>query len=41
MHVSRVATVSCLGGESPLWDVVTDSLYFIDNFGGKVHRLRR
>jgi L-arabinonolactonase len=38
MRVTRVNTCRCRGGENPLWDGAGQSLFFIDNFGGKVHR---
>lgn len=38
MHIERVKTVRCRGGENPLWDVAEQALYFIDNSGMKAHR---
>jgi len=38
MHIERVDTVRCKGGENPLWDVREQALYFVDNSGMKVHR---
>jgi L-arabinonolactonase len=38
MHVTRVNTCRCRGGENPLWDGAGQALYFIDNYAGKVHR---
>lgn len=38
MHITRVDTARCRGGESPLWDVAEQALYFIDNTGMKIHR---
>lgn len=38
MRISRVATSRCDGGESPLWDVSEQALWFIDNSGRKIHR---
>lgn len=38
MHLSRVETAHCSGGENPLWDAAEQALYFIDNTGRKVHR---
>ncbi len=37
MEIHRVNTSHCAGGENPLWDVETQSLYFIDNSGRKIH----
>lgn len=38
MHIERVDTVRCHGGENPLWDQRLQCLYFIDNTGRKAHR---
>lgn len=38
MQITRVQTPPVDGGESPLWDVAEQALYFIDNMGQKVHR---
>lgn len=38
MYITRVDTARCRGGESPLWDVAEQALYFIDNTGMKIHR---
>src|SRR5579862_4762353 len=38
MRISRVETHRTRGGESPLWDPVAKALYFIDNFGQRLHR---
>ena len=38
MLISRAAAPSCRGGENPLWDPVTQMLYYIDNSGRQVHR---
>ncbi len=38
MRISRVETHRTRGGESPLWDPVAQALYFIDNFGQRLHR---
>jgi L-arabinonolactonase len=38
MQIQRVETAWCEGGESALWDCEDQALYFIDNFGKKVHR---
>jgi L-arabinonolactonase len=38
LRITRVDTCHCRGGESPLWDPDEQALYFIDNFGKKVHR---
>jgi L-arabinonolactonase len=38
MHIARVETVRCEGGEQPIWDVAEQALYFIDNGRQKVHR---
>lgn len=39
MQITRVETPPVDGGESPLWDVAEQALYFIDNTGQKIHRL--
>lgn len=41
MHIARVETRRCAGGEGPLWDPIDHVLYFIDNSGQKVHRYDR
>lgn len=38
MRIEQVNTARCVGGEGPLWDPQEQALYFIDNFGQKVHR---
>lgn len=38
VQISKVNTAHCAGGESPLWDVKEQALYFIDNTGRKIHR---
>jgi L-arabinonolactonase len=38
IHITRVATPRCRGGEGPLWDPAAQALYFIDNAGRKIHR---
>lgn len=38
MRITRVAASRTRGGESPLWDPSAGVLYYIDNFGQKVHR---
>jgi L-arabinonolactonase len=38
MRIARLDTRRCAGGEGPLWDPLEQALYFIDNFGQKVHR---
>jgi L-arabinonolactonase len=38
VQINRVPTIRCNGGEGPLWDTAEQALYFIDNFGQKLHR---
>lgn len=38
MKVSKVDAPQCQGGEQPLWDHDGQALYYIDNFGQKLHR---
>lgn len=38
MRITRLDTARCKGGENPLWDADAQALYFVDNFGQKVHR---
>jgi len=39
MQIERVAGVSTIVGESPVWDRSTGSLWFIDIVAGTIHRL--
>lgn len=39
MRITRLAAPSCAGGENPMWDPLSQSLYYIDNSGAKVHSL--
>lgn len=38
MKVSKLDAPVCRGGEQPLWDAQDQALYYVDNFGQKVHR---
>lgn len=38
MKITQLDAPACRGGEQPLWDVQEQALYYVDNFGQKVHR---
>src|ERR1700677_4649745 len=38
MNIERVGTVRCQLGEGPVWDVLEQTLYFVDTLGGQIHR---
>lgn len=37
MEITRLQAPVCRGGENPMWDPITQRLYYIDNAGCKVH----
>lgn len=38
MRITQLGAPACRGGEQPLWDEREQALYYVDNFGQKVHR---
>ena len=38
MEIRKVEAPRCEGGENPIWDAAANVLYYVDNFGMKVHR---
>lgn len=39
MKITKVDAPRCAGGENPMWDDRTQTLYYVDNIGQKVHSL--
>lgn len=37
VKITKLAAPECVGGENPMWDPVTQRVYYIDNTGRKVH----
>jgi len=38
MKITQLDAPACRGGEQPLWDAEEQALYYVDNFGQKIHR---
>ncbi|MCX7863650.1 MAG: SMP-30/gluconolactonase/LRE family protein [Novosphingobium sp.] len=38
MNITQLQAPSCRDGKQPLWDEREPALFYIDNFGQKVHR---
>src|ERR1700726_143539 len=39
MQIPRIKPPSCIGGESPMWDAISERLCYIDNVGSEVQSL--
>ena len=38
MNITKLDAPACRGGEQPLWDADEQALYYVDNYGQKIHR---